>query len=301
MRRIERWIFAPGTAERLASLRIGLCAVLTWRLMRGVFLELAGQPASLFEPRSFMNVLGSQPPRGIVLAIQVAGVAAGVAATAGLFARLTLPVAWTCAVFLNGMVTSNGKIMHNDVLLILCIVPLLIAPVVDVWSVDAWRRRRTSVPAAPSSRYGWPVRTAMIVVAGAYFFTGLSKVMHSGPAWFTSSNLRWVMYASSDSQGSANPFALFVADRAWLAHILALATIALELTFPIVLFRSRPAAPYAVAAAGLHAGIWLTMRLDYSAMAATALIVLVDWPAILARVKDRFGSGSFAPAARLNE
>ncbi|MGH2786211.1 MAG: hypothetical protein ACRDJ1_13195 [Actinomycetota bacterium] len=280
MRRVERWIFTAGTAERLAFLRIGLCAVLTLRLMRGIFLDLAGQPDALFEPRSFMNLLGSQPSRGAVLAIQVAGLVAGVCATIGLYARTTLPVAWAASVFLNAMVTSNGKIMHNDVMLLLALVPLLAAPVSDAWSIDA-RRRGIRPPGAVA--YGWPVRTAMIVVAGGYFFTGLAKLVHSGPAWFTSDNLRWVLYISSDSQGTPNDLALFVADRAWLAHLMAFGTLALEGSFPVLLFRPRLAMPYAFGAAGLHAGIWLTMRLNYVVWAATALIVLVDWPEILVR------------------
>ena len=53
----------------------------------------------------------------------------------------------------------------------------------------------------------------MVVVAGAYFFSGLAKLLHAGPAWVASGNLRWVLYASSDSQPEPNPFALFVADR----------------------------------------------------------------------------------------
>lgn len=295
MNRFERWVFAAGSAERLACLRIGLCAVLTWRLTRGIFVDLADQPAALFQPRSFMNLLGSQPPRGVVLAIQAAGIAAGVLATLGLFARAALPLAWAAAVFLDGMVTSNGKIMHNDVLLVLCIVPLLIAPVADAWSIDAWRRgsKRTN----PSTRYGWPVRTATVVVVGAYFFTGLAKMVHSGPAWVTSGNLRWVLYTSSDSQGVPNPFALFVADRAWLAHMMAAATLALELSFPVVLFRARLAVPYALGAVGLHAGIWLAMRLDYGAMAAAVMIVLVDWPAIAARARRRALDRANPPAS----
>ncbi len=284
--RVERWIFAAGAPERLAALRIGLCAVLTWRLTRGVFVDLAGQPAELFRPRSFMNLLSSQPDRGIVIVIQIAGIAAGALATVGLFARATLPVAWVAGMLLNGMVTSNGKIMHNDVMLLLCLVPLLIAPIGDAWSLDARRKGRT---ASASVRYGWPVRTAMLVVVGAYFFTGFAKLVTSGPAWATSSNMRWVLYLSSDSQASPNPFALFVADRAWLAHIVAAGTLLIELSFPLVLWKTKLRVPYALGAAGLHGGIWLAMRLDYFAMAATAVIVLIDWPAVLSRGRNARG------------
>ena len=300
MRRIERWIFATGTDERLAFVRIGLCALLTLRLTRGIFVDLAGQPAALFEPRSFMNLLGSQPSRGIVLAIQIAGIIAGVCATVGLLARFSLPLAWAAGVFLNGMVTSNGKIMHNDVMLLLALMPLLIAPMSDAWSIDA--RRRRAGHAAPSAVYGWPVRTAMVAVVGGYFFTGLAKLVHSGPAWFTSDNLRWVLYSSSDSQGVPNDLALFVADRAWLAHLMAFATLALEVSFPVILFRARLAAPFALGAAGLHAGIWLTMRLNYIAWAATALIVLIDWPGLMARRNREMQEGAGqGPAPSANE
>src|SRR5207302_6007185 len=37
MRRIERWIFSGGSAERLAAVRIGLCTVLALRLTRTVY------------------------------------------------------------------------------------------------------------------------------------------------------------------------------------------------------------------------------------------------------------------------
>lgn len=281
---IERWLFARGSAERLAALRIGLCTVLALRLSRGVYLDLAGQPSALFRPRSFMGFLDSMPPRGVIAAIQVLGIAAALLAAVGFAARLTLPAALGAGLFLNGLVTSNGKIMHNDVLLLLCLMPLVFAPVSDALSVDAARRRIRPTPAVG---YGWPVRVAVAVVAGAYFFTGLEKLFHSGLDWVTSSNMRWIMYASSDGQPAPNPLALFVADRAWLAHLVAAATLLVELSFPVILFRARLAPWYAAAAVGLHGGIWLAMRLDYSAMAATVVVVLIDWPRVLERLRAR--------------
>jgi hypothetical protein len=134
-----------------------------------------------------------------------------------------------------------------------------------------------------------------VVVAGAYFFSGLAKLLHAGPAWVTSGNLRWVLYAASDQQPAPNPSALFVADRPVLAHLLAAATLAVELGFPLVLWRPRLAWLLLPAALALHAGIALAMHLDYSAMAATAVVVLVDWPALAGR--RRRAAGAVAPAA----
>jgi hypothetical protein len=136
------------------------------------------------------------------------------------------------------------------------------------------------------------------VVAGAYFFSGLAKLLHAGPGWVTSGNLRWVLYASSDQQPAPNPYALFVADRPVLAHLLAAATLVVELGFPLVLWRPRLAWLFLPAAVALHAGIWLAMRLDYSVMAATAVLVMVDWPAVAARRSAAAPEGSGEPHER---
>jgi hypothetical protein len=281
-RRVEGWLFQPGDPRRLAALRVGLCTVLATRLAFGPYLELAHQPAALFRPISFMKLLPSMPPPAFVVPVQVIAVAAAVLAAAGVLTRFALPLAWLAAVPLVAMTSSLGKTVHNDVLLLLCLLPLLpsASEAGAAWSLDARRRGGAS---AVSARFGWPVRTAMVVVAGAYFFSGFAKLLHAGPAWVTSGNLRWVLYASSDAQGHANSAALFVADRPWLAHLLALGSIAIELGFPLVLWRPRLAWVFVPAVLALHAGIWAAMRLNYWPMAATVVIVMVDWPAVAAR------------------
>jgi hypothetical protein len=283
VRRLEAWLFAPEDPRRLAAVRIGLCGVLAVRLATGPYLELARQPAALFRPISFLRPLQAMPPPGFVVAAQALALACAVLAAAGLWTRVTLPLAWAAALPLIAMTSSLGKVVHNDVLLLLCLVPLLPAPAGAAWSLDA-RRRPAAAAAGPA--FGWPVRTAMVVVAGAYCLSGLAKLLHAGPAWVTSGNLRWVLYAASDQQPTPNPFALFVADRPALAHLLAAATLAVELGFLLVLWRPAPLAwLFVPAVLALHAGIWLAVRLNYWAMATTVLVVLVDWPAVAARLR----------------
>ena len=100
--------------------------------------------------------------------------------------RVTLPLAWLAALPLVAMTSSLGKIVHNDVLLLLCLVPLLPSPAGAAWSLDARLRPRgppgagvragrcgppwwwwpgpTSSPAWPScctpARPGWPAATS---------------------------------------------------------------------------------------------------------------------------------------------
>jgi hypothetical protein len=279
---IERWLFPPTPSTRLAALRIGLCTLLATRLALGPYVDLAGQPPELFRPLSFMRLLAAMPPREVVLPLQILGVIAAALAAVGLRARIALPVAWACALFLNGMLASTGKVVHNDVLLLLCLVPLLGARVSDAWSLDALRQRTQRPRVAVD--YGWPVMTATVVVAGAYFFAGFAKLVYSGPAWVTSDNMRWILYSTSHRD-----LAFFIADRPWLAHLLAAATLLLELSFPLVLWRAELAWLFVPSAILLHTGIWLAMGLDYSAQAATVLIVLTNWPALVSWLRRKLG------------
>jgi hypothetical protein len=300
MRRLEAWLFAPGDPRRLAAVRIGLCGLLAARLAAGPYLELAAQPPALFRPISFLRLLDRMPPPGVVAVLQALAVACAVLAALGLWTRVALPLAWAAALPLVAMTSSLGKVVHNDVLLLLCLVPLLPAPAGAAWSLDARRGGRTSP--GVGVMFGWPVRTATVVVAGAYFFSGLAKLLHAGPAWVTGGNLRWVLYASSDQQPAPNPYALFVADRPALAHLLAAATLVVELGFPLVLWRPRLAWLLLPAVLALHGGIGLALHLDYSAMAATAVIVLVDWPSLTARRRARAApAGPVAAPARRHE
>jgi hypothetical protein len=300
VRRVEAWLFAPGDPRVPAALRIGLSGLLAVRLARGLYLHLAGQPRALYRPLSFMHLIGSMPGRTVVLVAQVAGVAAAVLAAVGLRARATLPVAWACGLLLNGMATSVGKVVHNDALLLLCLVPLLPATASDAWSLDRVLLRRSArleAPATPnpSVAYGWPVRTAMVVAAGGYFFAGLAKLVFSGPAWVTSGTLRWVLYAASDARAVPNAAALFVADRPWLAHLVAAATIVVELGFPLVLWKLRAALFFVPAAIVLHVGIQVTLGLDYTAWIGTIAVVFTPWPAIancLGQVRSQYGPRS---------
>jgi|SRR5947209_4155835 len=276
LRRADGWLFAPGDARRLAAIRIGLCGALAWRLATVDFAVAARRP-DLFQPRVYMQVFSGTPSPGLVAALQVCGVAAAVLAAAGLVVRASLPAAFACALFLEGLRNSAGRIIVGDALLLLCLLVLIASSsAADTWVVRRPGTRGYGV------RYGWPVRTAMVLVALSYLFAGLQKWRHAGASWFTSGNLRWILYASSDRARHPNHLALFVAGHPLLAHVLAAGALLLETTFVLVLFLPRLRWVYVPGVVALHAGIWLAMGLNYSAQLLTVVIVFVDWPALLA-------------------
>ena len=290
--RLERWLFAPGDPRRLAAVRIILCLVVAARVARPLFADLAGQPEPLFRPLSFMRLLDAMPGRGLTVAIQVATIGFLLAAAVGVRTSVTFPLAWVGATFLFGMETSLGKVVHHDVLPLLAMIPLLPAPTGEAWSVDA--RGRATAP--PDARVGWPVRTAGLLVAGVYLIAGVSKLTFTGPDWVLGDNLRYILYAASDAHGG-NALALLVADRPWLASLIAGGALAFELTLWLALVRPRLGPLYAAWAAALHTGIWLTIGINYVSWALTVAAVFIDWPAVVDRV-TRERVADHAPTVR---
>jgi hypothetical protein len=281
---LDRWLFVPGPVGRVRTMRLLLAVVIAGRVGLGPYRGLAGQPAALFHPVWFLTWLPHMPSAGVIVGLQVVGVVAALAVVLRWQERWAFLVAWASLLVLAGLRASRGKVMHNDVPVLLVGVVLLLAPV-------GWRaldRRR-------SAAGGWPGQAALLVVGGAYFLTGFQKLVASGPAWVLSDNLRNVMYrAAAAGHGAAPSLALAIADRPLLAHLVALATIAVELGAVTIWIWPRVRPWYLLATTTLHVGVYLTHGLDYSAWIGTAAIVLVDWSAVLLALSGRRRRG---PAA----
>jgi hypothetical protein len=128
----------------------------------------------------------------------------------------------------------------------------------------------------------------MVLIAFTYCITGLHKLQYTGISWASGGNLRWVLYAASDSQ-NGNSLGLYIADHPLLAHLFAYGTLLVEVTFPLVLIWPVSRWLYVPGVVGMHAGIYATMHLNYVAMAATVVIVYVNWAWIADRLKERSG------------
>lgn len=275
--RLDGWLFAPESAGRVRCMRLLLAVAIGVRLATGPHRELAGQPAALFRPVWFLQWLGEIPPAGVLAAIQVIGVVGAILAVLGWRERASFLAACTSLLLLAGLRASRGKVEHNDLPLLLVAGVIAAAPV----GLRALDRRR-------SAAFGWPVRTSLVVVCGVYLLTGFQKVVSSGPAWVLSDNLRNVLYATRfNGKAPTDAMALFIADRPWLAHLVALATLLVELGAVVALLRPRARLAYLAAVTALHASIYLTHGLDYSMWVAAAAIVLVDWSALLDRLVAR--------------
>jgi len=272
VRRAERWVFGPEDARRVAGVRIGLCLLLAYRLSVQDYDVLAARHVR-FLPHFYMDLFAHMPSPDLASWLQGLGIAAALAAGLGFALRITLPVAFVCGLILNGMLNSAGRVMVRDALLMLCLAVIVAAgrAAGDVWAVRAPNRT------AFGERYGWPVRTAMVVIALAYFFAAFQKWHYSGFAWVTSDNLRWILYSQRHPDG----LALFIADRPLLAHLFAAGALLLETCFALVLFVPRLRWLIIPAVVTMHVAIRIALGLDYSAQWLTVVIVFVNWPVVV--------------------
>jgi hypothetical protein len=308
LRRGDGWVFAAEDARRLGAVRIGLCTVLALRLAVTNYGAAAQTPAALFHPLTYMKLFERMPSPELVGALRTCGIVAAVFAAAGLALRASLPVALVCSLILDGMLNSTGRVIVGDAVLMLCLIVLLASGSAagEAWSPREPLRRvllghgRASPAPEPSAvatrgaravRYGWPIRTAMLVVTLAYFFAGVQKWRYSGLAWVTSDNLRWILYG----QAHPNDLALYVADRPTLAHVLAAGALLLETCFPLILFFPRLRWLFIPSVVAMHVGIRLAIRLDYSAQWLALVVVFVNWPAVVDRLRS---ATAVAPALR---
>lgn len=267
VRTVDRWLFGPGSAHRLASVRSALACVLAIRIALGPFRHLPPQPEGLFQPPAFLAWLGGMPDAKWIVAVQIAGTASAVMAVIGRKRRLTFPAAWVCLLVLGGLKGSYGKVLHNDILLLLVTLPILFAP------SDARLRNRSR-----SVRFGWPVQASLAIASFVYFAAGIQKVLHSGFAWVTSDNMRWILYeAASGSRVRWPSLPVAIADRPWLPHLVAGVLLGGELLAPLLIIHATTRRVFIVYSATLHIGTWLTLGLDYWSWPLAIGAVLYPW------------------------
>ena len=276
--RLDGWLFEPEPAGRVRAIRAALAALILLRLATGPYRDLGGQPAALFQPVWLVSWLDRMPSAEVLIGLQVVGGLAAALAVIGWRERGTFFVAWSSLLVLSACWASRGKVQHNDLPLLLVAAVLVAAPVGIRWTDE----RR-------GAAWGWPVRTSILIVTGIYFLTGFQKLLSSGPAWVLSDHLRNVMYSAPFAgHAPTDEVSRFIADRPVVAQLVALTTITVELGAVVALVRERTRVAYVAAIAFLHAGIFLTLGLDYSMWVGTAAIVLIDWrPAVVRRVTER--------------
>ncbi|WP_125776574.1 hypothetical protein [Antribacter gilvus] len=257
-RRLDQALLAPATPHALVRLRTLLALVMGLQLATTDWAPIAARPAELTYRLWVLGWLPAPVPEPVLLLLEVAGLAGVALVLARRWPRAGFALAWACYLVLAGLWGASGKFMHNDLLPLTVAFPLLFAPAVPEG-------------AGRDTRWGWPPRAALIVLATVYFLTGAQKLRHSGLEWAFGENMAWVLRQGRSPFGPG--LTHFLADTPLLPQLLASGALALELGALVLLALRRTRVPFAVAATAMHLSIWACLGLDYSPWWLTAWAV----------------------------
>jgi hypothetical protein len=153
----------------------------------------------------------------------------------GLFTRFSTFTSFALGVYLLGLPNNFGKTHHSDAIVVLVMGILALSRCGDGWSIDQliWKTRRKNAPSVKrpvlSGEYRWPVRLVQVLITLVFFGAGVSKIRHSGLDWILSDNLAFLLLERNKYWG------VKIAQHTWICKLLAAATVAGEVSFPLVL------------------------------------------------------------------
>lgn len=254
----------------------------------------------------------------------------GVAALAliGLFTRASLAFTSVGAIYLSSGYAAGNLFDHHLLLTVYVLVILTFAPGSDQLSLDAlirwWRAgKREPLRELASFTTGrtWGYKLILCVIAIVYMTAAVSKLRYSELRWLNGETLGYYLSQSDSEQvyfGVRGDFApklqdgrVPLVDHAYgwgaapavrpyasvqpVMALFSVATVALELTSPLLLAAPPVRALYAASAFAMHQSIDFSMDIGFFHY-RVYLLVLMDWVWIAGLFRRRFGL-SFARAS----
>jgi hypothetical protein len=203
----QRYWFAPGGRHGAAVVRVAIACSILWTLLRLTSIGYAANPESapttLYRPVGILMLLGGQAPAAWLLeGLRWGAWAATLTMLVGWRTRTATVVSWVCAGSLACYEASfAAHWSHHNNVPFMAQLAFFAARGGDVWSVDAWLRRRRGLAECNVARaYQWSLRLVQLAVALMFFSAVLAKLYFGGftPAWAISDNLRHQILARYD-------------------------------------------------------------------------------------------------------
>ncbi|MCA9775303.1 MAG: HTTM domain-containing protein [Candidatus Eremiobacteraeota bacterium] len=188
-----------------------------------------------FNPTILVRLVGL-PTYELCLAMEYIWQIALLAATIGLFTRVSVPVAAVLGTFVMGLPSSfcsfgQGNHHHYNVACIILWV-LAFSRCGDAFSVDAWRAKKKT---ESDGEYTWPIRMIWITLCCMFFAAGLIKLRIAGPAWVLPENLSRVLIHRHYFPRTNPPgdWGLLVSQIPWACFLIASLALFIELAYPM--------------------------------------------------------------------
>lgn len=261
---LQRYWFTPVAAESLALVRI-VCFALCFVIYFDVDIRPWADVSAVFwEPLSLFRLLSGPPRKAAFLGlIQVLWKASLFTAAIGLATRASLLIAALLGFFVLGLPNCYGTIHHLDGFNVLLFAILAVSRCNDALTVDRLFWKLRPAPPKPSGAYGWPVQLAQTLFLLVFFSAGLSKLRHSGLAWFDPESMRALFLGNYFYHSPPTRWADMLMRSNALSSLSAVTAVVVELSaLPAIFFRGLRL-PVVIALFLLQLAICLLMGLYF--------------------------------------
>lgn len=304
LRRLDRAWFAPASLADLGTVRITLVALqLILLLVPALAYTVGACPGctqeyqtvlSRIDPASYLPIpalkvlmlpfgWGARPEPMFLHAVWLVGVVTGITGLIGLYTRPSLLAFAAANTLLTAHYYSYGEYHHTEALITIALWALAFSRSGEALSLDSLRiRLRVAVGAMrfvpvramprESSLARWPLLLMQWCLALSYVSAGLAKLLNGGFAWFNGYTLAYYIGADAVSRGS--DLGLWFASHVPLLSVLAVFTVAIELTFFLAILFPRLTLWYVLLGTGMHTGIYLLQRAPFPQTVALYVVFI---------------------------
>ncbi len=259
----RRWLSEEAPARRLAVVRIlvGGYAVVFVIIRSFHWLDTARLPIRRFQPVGVLAWLDEPLSAGLVLVLTALALGAAAAFMLGWRFHIVAPAFAVLLLVLTTHGNSWGQVLHTENLLVLHVIILAFSPADAAYAVG----RTPPQDDTPSHDYGWALRVMTLVVVVAYVIAGLAKLRNGGMDWLAGDILRNQVAHDNllkiQLGDVHSPIGAWLVQFAWIFPPLAVASVLVELSAPVVLLSGRWRTTWVAAAWAFHVGVLATMAI----------------------------------------
>ena len=285
--------------EPVEPLNLGLCRILFFGFFFLFYLDLddtswTEASDSLWKPVWLFQILHLPVlSSSLLVVLQSVWKISLALSCIGLFTRVSTVSSFILGTYLLGLPMNFGKVTHAEGLVVFVFGIMALSRCGDSCSIDRliWkaRRRNDTLRQRPqvSGEYTWPVRAVWVMFALIFFAAGVSKLRHSGLEWIFSDNMANMLLQAQFEEMSVVPWGFFLAQHQWLTQLVAAATIAIEVGYPLALFSRRARWIIVPSVFSMQIGISLLLGITFSPFLICNLF-WVRWDCVSSRFASVF-------------
>src|SRR5215210_660871 len=261
--------------EPVESLNLGICRILFFGAfflfyLREDFSAWGEVSESFWMPIDRFELLHlSAMSGGLLAVVQCIWKVSLALSCIGIFTRPSTISSFVFGVYLLGLPHNFGKVNHYDALVVIVLGIMAVSRCGDACSMDRLIRRVRQRDVSPGERlrasgeYTWPVRAVWVTLALIFFAAGVSKLRHSGLEWIFSDNMAILLVKARYTDDPLTSLGFYLSQYRWLPQLLAAATVALEVSYPLALFSRRARWLIVPSVFCMQVGIWVFMGVAF--------------------------------------